>query len=106
MEDAAAGQVAKAVRELEPRDLGPVRAAVQVCRRATAAGDVNSPSGVKATVFVTVALATQEKSPGYLLHGIVDYVPPEEDIVNGEDLRGYTPPAASTPTVQPGLTPA
>jgi SSS family solute:Na+ symporter len=64
------------------------------------------PPVISLIVFVSVALATQEKSPGYLLHGIVDYVPPEDDIVNGEDLRGYTPPAVPTPKVQAGLTPA
>jgi SSS family solute:Na+ symporter len=66
------------------------------------------PPVISLVVFVTVALLTQEKSPGYLLHGIVDYVPPEEDIVNGEDLKGYTPPAAPQPkpTVRPGFTPA
>ena len=52
------------------------------------------PPVISLVVFVVVALATQEKSPGYLLHGIVDYVPPEDDVVNGEDLKGYTPPAA------------
>ncbi len=52
-----------------------------------------------------VALLTQKKSPGYLRHGIVDYVPPEDDIINGEDLKGYTPPAAPPPG-RPGFTPA
>ena len=45
-------------------------------------------------VFVSVALATQQKYPGYLLHGVVDYVPPEDDVVLGQDLKGYTPPSA------------
>lgn len=52
------------------------------------------PPVISLVVFVTVALATQKKSPGYLLHGVVDYVPPEEDIMLGEDLKGYTPPSA------------
>jgi solute:Na+ symporter, SSS family len=64
------------------------------------------PPVISLITFVTVALLTQEKSPGYLLHGIVDYVPPEEDIVDGDDLKGYTPPAAPSPKIRPGLTPA
>ncbi len=65
------------------------------------------PPVIALVVFVVVALMTQEKHPGYLLHGIVDYVPPEDDIVNGEDLKGYTPPAAPPQrTPKPGLTPA
>lgn len=42
--------------------------------------------------FVGVALATQEKYPGYVLHGVVEYVPPDDDIVTGDDLKGYVPP--------------
>jgi solute:Na+ symporter, SSS family len=66
------------------------------------------PPVISLVTFVTVALLTQEHSPGYLRHGIVDYVPPEEDIVEGEDLKGYTPPPAPQPQVpvRPGLTPA
>lgn len=52
------------------------------------------PPAVSLILFVVVALATQKKHPGYLLHGVVDYVPPEDDVVNGVDLKGYTPPSA------------
>lgn len=52
------------------------------------------PPVISLIVFVSVALATQKKYPGYLLHGIVDYVPPEDDVVLGQDLKGYTPPSA------------
>ncbi len=52
------------------------------------------PPLISLVLFVAVALATQKKYPGYLLHGVVDYVPPEDDVVNGVDLRGYTPPSA------------
>lgn len=43
-------------------------------------------------VFIAVALLTQKKYPGSKRHGVIEYVPPEEDVVNGEDLRGYIPP--------------
>jgi solute:Na+ symporter, SSS family len=67
------------------------------------------PPLISLVVFVSVALATQKRYPGYLLHGIVDYIPPEEDVINGDDLRGYTPPPppeVESPTVRPRLTPA
>ena len=43
-------------------------------------------------VFIAVALLTQKKYPGSKRHGVIEYVPPEEDVVNGEDLKGYIPP--------------
>lgn len=52
------------------------------------------PPVISLIVFVSVALATQKKYPGYLLQGVVDYVPPEDDVVLGQDLKGYTPPSA------------
>ncbi len=67
------------------------------------------PPLIALVVFVSVALFTQERAPGYLRHGIVDYVPPEDDIVNGEDLKGYRPPAAPPQRSRPpqaGFTPA
>ena len=39
------------------------------------------------------SLATQKKYPGTERHGVIEYVPPEEDVVNGEDLKGYTSPS-------------
>jgi len=50
------------------------------------------PPVISLVVFVSVALLTQKKQPGEYYHGVIDYVPPEDDIVLGEDLRGYTPP--------------
>jgi hypothetical protein len=38
-------------------------------------------------------LLTQKKDPGFKRFGVVDYVPPEEDVVNGEDLKNYVPPS-------------
>jgi len=45
-------------------------------------------------VFVAVALVTQKKHPGFKKFGVIDYVPPEEDVVNGEDLKNYVPPTS------------
>lgn len=50
------------------------------------------PPVISLVVFVAVALATQKSYPGKALHGVVDYIPPEEDTVLGTDLKGYTPP--------------
>lgn len=51
------------------------------------------PPVIALVVFVAVALLTQKKQPGEYYHGVISYIPPEDDIVLGEDLRGYTPPA-------------
>lgn len=51
------------------------------------------PPVVSFALFIVVALATQKKAPGHLRHGVVDYVPPEEDTVRGEDLKGYVGPS-------------
>ena len=40
-------------------------------------------------LFVIVAYATQDKYPGKARHDIRDYVPPEEDIITGEDLKHF-----------------
>jgi hypothetical protein len=50
------------------------------------------PPVVSVIIFVVVALTTQRKYPGR--YGVVDYVPPEEDVISGEDLRGYVAPNA------------
>jgi Na+/proline symporter len=55
--------------------------------------DTLIPPVISVALFVGVALATQKRYPGEQRHGVVDYVPPEEDIVNGEDLKGYVEPA-------------
>jgi solute:Na+ symporter, SSS family len=45
------------------------------------------PPVIAFVLFIVVALTTQKKYPGR--HGIVDYVPPEEDVIRGEDLKDY-----------------
>jgi Na+/proline symporter len=54
------------------------------------------PPIISLIVFVSVALLTQKKQPGEYFHGVMDYIPPDDDIVLGEDLKGYTPPAGVT----------
>lgn len=51
------------------------------------------PPVVSFALFIGVALATQKKYPGEQRHGVVDYVPPEEDVIRGEDLKGFVTPA-------------
>lgn len=55
--------------------------------------DTLIPPIISLIVFIVVALATQKKYPGVKRAGVVDYVPPEEDVINGDDLKGYKPPA-------------
>jgi Na+/proline symporter len=55
--------------------------------------DTFIPPPISFALFIIVALATQKKYPGEKRHGVVDYVPPEEDVVRGEDLKGYVEPA-------------
>jgi solute:Na+ symporter, SSS family len=55
--------------------------------------DTFIPPVVSFALFVGVALATQKKYPGIERHGVIDYVPPEEDVLRGEDLQGYISPA-------------
>lgn len=40
-------------------------------------------------LFIVVALATQNKYPGKARHDVRDYVPPEEDVISGEDLKHF-----------------
>jgi len=47
---------------------------------------------VSSALFILVALLTQKKYSGHPRSGVVHYVPPESDIVAGDDLRGYTEP--------------
>lgn len=54
--------------------------------------DTLIPPVVSVIIFVVVALVTQKKYPGR--YGVVDYVPPEVDVVNGEDLKGYAAPTS------------
>jgi solute:Na+ symporter, SSS family len=53
--------------------------------------DTLIPPIVSFIVFIIVALVTQNKNPGLKRAGVIEYVPPEEDVVNGEDLKGYKP---------------
>jgi Na+/proline symporter len=55
--------------------------------------DTMIPPAISVPLFIAVALATQKRFPGEKRHGVLDYVPPEEDIINGEDLKGYIEPA-------------
>ena len=55
--------------------------------------DTMIPPVVSFVAFVIVALVTQKKYPGAERHGVIEYVPPEEDVVAGEDLKGYTSPS-------------
>lgn len=55
--------------------------------------DTMIPPVVSFIAFVIVALVTQKKYPGTERHGVIEYVPPEEDVVAGEDLKGYTSPS-------------
>jgi Na+/proline symporter len=52
--------------------------------------DTLIPPVVSVIIFVVVALATQKKYSGR--YGVVDYVPPEEDVIIGEDLKGFVAP--------------
>jgi Na+/proline symporter len=54
--------------------------------------DTMIPPSIAFALFVIVALATQKKYPGEQRHGVLDYEPPEEDVVRGQDLKGYVPP--------------
>lgn len=47
------------------------------------------PPVVSFTLFILVALATQKKYPGKARHDVRDYVPPEEDVISGEDLKHF-----------------
>src|ERR687897_65410 len=55
--------------------------------------DTMIPPVVSFALFIAVAIATQKRYPGR--PGIVGYVPPEEDVVRGEDLKGYVDPSGS-----------
>jgi SSS family solute:Na+ symporter len=58
--------------------------------------DTMIPPPISFVIFVIVALATQKKYPGKQRHGVVEYVPPEEDVIRGEDLKGYIEPSGKT----------
>ena len=67
--------------------------------------DTMIPPVIAFALFYVVAIATQNKYPGKARHDVRDYVPPEEDVIAGEDLKhfkggeeampgGYTPDAS------------
>jgi Na+/proline symporter len=51
--------------------------------------DTMIPPPISFALFIIVALATQKKWPGKERHDINDYVPPEEDVILGEDLKHF-----------------
>ncbi|HEY9387677.1 MAG TPA: sodium:solute symporter family protein [Nitrososphaeraceae archaeon] len=53
--------------------------------------DTMIPPVVSFVLFIGVALLTQKKYPGR--PQIIDYVPPEEDVIRGEDLKHYVSPS-------------
>jgi hypothetical protein len=64
--------------------------------------DTMIPPVVSFVLFIGVALATQGKYPGKTRHDVRDYVPPEEDVIAGEDLKHFqggsqAMPGGSTP---------
>jgi len=51
--------------------------------------DTLIPPPISFALFIIVALATQKKWPGKERHDVNDYVPPEEDLISGEDLKHF-----------------
>jgi Na+/proline symporter len=51
--------------------------------------DTMIPPVISFALFIIVALATQKKYPGKERHDVNDYVPPEEDVISGEDLKHF-----------------
>ena len=51
--------------------------------------DTMIPPVVSFALFIVVAYATQGKYPGKARHGVLDYVPPEEDLITGNDLKNF-----------------
>jgi Na+/proline symporter len=51
--------------------------------------DTMIPPVVSFALFIVVAYATQSKYPGKARHGVLDYVPPEEDMITGNDLKNF-----------------
>ena len=49
--------------------------------------DTMIPAVISFALFIGVAFATQKKYPGR--PGVVAYIPPEADVIRGEDLKGY-----------------
>jgi len=51
--------------------------------------DTMIPPVISFALFIVIALATQGKYPGKARHGVIDYVPPEEDMITGNDLKNF-----------------
>ena len=51
--------------------------------------DTMIPPVVSFVLFIIVALVTQNRYPGKARHDVRDYVPPEEDVISGEDLKHF-----------------
>ncbi len=51
--------------------------------------DTMIPPVIAFALFIVVAYATQSKYPGKARHGVLDYVPPEEDMISGNDLKNF-----------------
>jgi Na+/proline symporter len=58
--------------------------------------DTMIPPVISFTLFILVALATQKKWPGKERHDVNDYVPPEEDVIMGEDLKHFHSASSGT----------
>ena len=51
--------------------------------------DTMIPPVISFALFIVVAYATQGSYPGKARHGVIDYVPPEEDMITGNDLKNF-----------------
>ncbi|MEK0342216.1 MAG: sodium:solute symporter family protein [Nitrosopumilus sp.] len=58
--------------------------------------DTMIPPIIAFALFIIVALATQNKYPGKARHDVRDYVPPEEDVISGEDLKHFQEDTTAT----------
>ena len=58
--------------------------------------DTMIPPIIAFALFIIVALATQNKYPGKARHDVRDYVPPEEDVISGEDLKHFKEDTTAT----------
>jgi Na+/proline symporter len=58
--------------------------------------DTMIPPPISFALFIIVALATQKKWPGKERHDVNDYVPPEEDVIMGEDLKHFQSSASGS----------
>ncbi len=59
--------------------------------------DTMIPPIISFALFIAVAYATQGKYPGKARHGVLDYVPPEEDLISGNDLKNFAGGSESMP---------